>query len=630
MIQQAHPVAPSGVVTLLFTDVEGSTRLWAADIKAMSASLQVHDEIIRQAVDAQGGYVFATAGDSFAVAFSKASEAFAAAVEMQRALAAATWPGPELRVRIGLHLGEAEERGGDYFGPVVNAAARVEAAGHGGQILLTDAVASVVDQAGLVDLGEHQLRDLPSPLRLWQAGAAVFPALRGVVRSLDTLPVRRTRLIGREREVSEVRARVGESRLVSLVGPGGIGKTSLAVEVAGRLGAEFDGGVHFADLASVNDPDGIVAALCRGVQLVVSSAPYEQLCQHLSAKRMLIVVDNCEHLIDDVAELVDRLLDDVPQLRLIVTSREHLDLDGETLVPVGPLESSVDSPAVRLFVERAIALSPAFTPNDRDLETISSICTRLDGLPLAIELAAGRVMTMGLADIERGLSDRFTLLAGSRRGKLRRQQSLRATIDWSIELLHDDERLLLARLAVIAGPFALDVAAAVGEMPASGAATLMSSLLAKSLVTRADDIAGEARFHPRDRAGVGSRRTEPSRRPPRRPRPPCQLVSAPGRVARHRPVDDRRLDHVSGEACSRRGGCRSTSSRNRYRRSGSDPRSELQQHRNGGSGPGREGDPIRRPRQWVDAMAMPAVPRGMGAPERCHGHDTVRAPVAAR
>ena len=492
MIKPAQQLAPSGVVTLLFTDVEGSTRLWAADTKAMSASLQVHDEIIRQAVDAQGGYVFATAGDSFAVAFS---EAFAAAVATQEALAATTWPGPELRVRMGLHLGEAEERGGDYFGPVVNAAARVEAAGHGGQILLTDAVASVVDQTDLVDLGEHQLSDLPSPLRLWQAGAPVFPGLRGVVRSLDTLPVRRTRLIGREREVSEVRARVGESRLVTLVGPGGIGKTSLAVEVAVRLGAEFDGGVHFADLASVNDPDGIVAALCRGVQLVVSSAPYEQLCQHLSAKRMLIVVDNCEHLIDDVAELIDRLLDDVPSLRLIATSREHLDLDGETLVPVGPLDSSVDSPAVRLFVERAIALAPGFTPSDRDLETVASICTRLDGLPLAIELAAGRVMTMGLADIERGLSDRFTLLAGSRRGKLRRQQSLRATIDWSIELLHDDERLLLARLAVIAGPFALDVAAAVGEMPVSGATMLVSSLLAKSLLARADDIAGEARFY---------------------------------------------------------------------------------------------------------------------------------------
>ncbi|MBL8778905.1 MAG: adenylate/guanylate cyclase domain-containing protein [Acidimicrobiales bacterium] len=485
---------PSGVVTLLFTDVEGSTRWWAADPEAMSASLRVHDGILREAVGAGGGYVFATAGDSFAVAFSRASDAYDAARAAQEALATARWPGPELRVRMGLHLGEAEERGGDYFGPVVNAAARVEAAGHGGQILCTDAVAAVVDDDRLVDLGEHQLRDLPAPLRLWQVGATEFPPLRGVVRDRDTLPVRRTRLLGRDREVADVRVQVVEHRLVTLVGPGGIGKTSLAVEVAGQLGAHFEGGVHFADLAAVGDPDGILPAFCRAVQLVVTSSPYDQLCSHLAAQPTLVVVDNCEHLIDDVAELVDRLVDDVPTLHLLATSREHLDIDGEHLVPVGPLATTADAPAVRLFVERVVALAPGFAPTEDDLATIAAICTRLDGLPLAIELAAGRALTMGLADIEQGLGDRFALLAGSRRGKLRRQQSLRAAIDWSIDLLADDERGLLARLAVISGPFALEIAAAVGELSSAAAADGVSSLVAKSLLSRADDVGGEARF----------------------------------------------------------------------------------------------------------------------------------------
>ena len=485
---------PSGVVSLLFTDVEGSTRLWAANPDAMSASLRVHDDILRQAVETRGGYVFTTAGDSFAVAFSQASAAVEAAIAAQADLDSAPWPGPALRVRMGLHLGEAEERGGDYFGPVVNACARVEATGHGGQVLLSEAIASVVDRDQLVDLGEHQLRDLPEPVRLFQLGAGDFGALRGTVGARDTLPPRRTRLLGRDREITAVRTRFDDARLVTLVGPGGIGKTSLAIEAAGGMSAAFPGGVHFADLAQVNEPDGIVAAMCRAVELTATAAPYQQLRDHLAARDTLVIVDNCEHLIDDVAELVDQLLDDVPSLRLLATSREHLDLDGEHVVTVGPLDAGIDSPAVRLFVERVVAIAPDLSPSADDLQTISNICTRLDGMPLAIELAAGRARTMGLADIERGLNDRFTLLAGSRRGKLRRQQTLRATIDWSIDLLTGDERRLLARLAVISGPFGLDVAVAVAEASRPATADLVASLTAKSLVQRAPDVDGEARF----------------------------------------------------------------------------------------------------------------------------------------
>lgn len=489
----AEPL-PSGVVSLLFTDVEGSTRLWAADSDAMSSSLRLHDAILRAAVESRGGYVFATAGDSFAVAFSHASAAVDAAAAAQAELSQAAWPGPTLRVRMGLHLGEAEERGGDYFGPVVNACARVEAAGHGGQVLLTESIASVIDHDALVDLGEHHLRDLPTPIHLYQVGAGEFPPLRGIVGARDTLPQRRTRLLGRDREIAVLRALLADERLVTLVGPGGIGKTSLSIEAAGGLGATFPGGLHFADLAQVNEPDGIVAALCRGIGLATTNAPYEQFCAHLAERTALLIVDNCEHLIDDVAELVDQLLNDLPSLTLLATSREHLDIDGERVVTVGPLAGGVDSAAVRLFVERVVAAAPEFSPSTDDLETIANICERLDGMPLAIELAAGRTRAMSLADIERGLSDRFTLLAGTRRGKLRRQQTLRAAIDWSIDLLTHDERRALARLAVITGPFAMTVASAVVETSTAASADLIASLTAKSLVQRAADFNGEARF----------------------------------------------------------------------------------------------------------------------------------------
>lgn len=485
---------PSGVVTFLFTDVEGSTQLWAADADAMDASLRMHDEIIRRTVESNGGFVFTTAGDSFAVAFAQASAAVDAAVAAQDALAAAQWPGPALKVRMGVHLGEVEERGGDYFGPVVNACARVEDAGHGGQVLITDAVRVVIDRDDVRELGSHQLRDLPHPMPLYQVGEGDFGSLRGLVGVRDSLPVRRTRLIGCDNAIAELRPLLLTERLVTLVGPGGIGKTSLAIETAGRLSAEFSGGVHFADLATVSDPGDIVAAICRGVQLAVTTAPYEQLTQFLSSTDNLIIVDNCEHLIDAVSDLVDRLLDDVPTLRLLATSREHLDLDGERVVRVAPLPSDVGGAAVRLFVERVVASSPEFDPSPADLERISAICARLDGLPLAIELAAGRARTMSIAEIESGLADRFALLAGGRRGKLRRQQTIRATINWSIELLEPIERTVLSRLAVFTGPFSsAGVAAVSGHTPAA-TSDVLASLTAQSLVQRAADVAGEARF----------------------------------------------------------------------------------------------------------------------------------------
>ena len=333
---------PSGTVTFLFTDVEGSTRLWAADKEAMSASLLVHDAILRGAIEGRGGYVFTTAGDSFAAAFGRASDAVNAAVAIQAGLAAAQWPGPVLKVRMGLHLGEAEERGGDYFGPVVNTTARVEAAGHGGQTLLTEPVRIAAGVSDVTDLGVHQLRDVDEPMRLFQVGGGVFGALRGLVGVRDSLPARRTRLLGRDTAIAQLRPLLGSERLVTLVGPGGIGKTSLAVETVGQLSGQFVGGVHFADLASITNPDDITAAICRGVQLVVTTAPYEQLVSFLRRAACLVIIDNCEHLIDAAAEMIDRLLSDVASLTLLATSREHLDVDGERVVRVEPLASEVE------------------------------------------------------------------------------------------------------------------------------------------------------------------------------------------------------------------------------------------------------------------------------------------------
>jgi predicted ATPase len=346
----------------------------------------------------------------------------------------------------------------------------------------------------VVDLGSHQLRDLPERLQLFQLGSGEFAALRGVEGARDSLPSRRTRLIGRDREVGEIVGLLGSSRLVTIVGPGGIGKTSAALETAGKVSGSFPGGAHFVDLATVTDGDDVVGAVCRGIQLVVGAAPYDELVAFLTDSEVLLVVDNCEHVIDDAASVVDRLLSDLPGLRVLATSREHLDLDGEQVLALGPLAVDGASAATRLFVERVVAVRADFDPDDDDLKRIASICGRLDGLPLAIELAAGRARTMSLAEIEERLDDRFSLLAGGRRGKFRRQQTLRATLDWSIELLDPEEAELLARLAVYVSGFDFEGAEAVMPFATGRVSDLVASLAAKSLAQRVADEGERARY----------------------------------------------------------------------------------------------------------------------------------------
>ena len=485
MTSSAEHVNPSGTVTFLFTDVEGSTRLWAADKDAMSASLLVHDLILRGAIESHGGYVFTTAGDSFAAAFARASDAVAAAAMAQQELAAAAWPGPALRVRMGMHLGEAEERGGDYFGPVVNTAARVEAAGHGGQVLITSAVRATA-AANATDLGVHRLRDVDEPMHLFQLGNGDFPRLRVVDVALTNLPARPTRLIGRGDEVSKVRNLLATNRLVTITAVGGSGKTRLAIAVGEAELPHRDDGVWFVDLTAVMSGTDVPAAIASAVGLVLTSAqPAEQLIEFLSGKAALLILDNCEHVIDEVADFVERALVDRGTAAFLATSRELLDVEGERTVVLGTLPcDSADSAGVRLFLDRATALDPGFELTDDNLDTVSTLCARLDGMPLAIELAAARITVLTPLELLSGLDDRFQLLSGGRRRQ--RQRTLEATLDWSYDLLDPDEQQVFRSLGVFVDGFDLDAVAAIAKVPRQTATALVEALIAKSLVARTE------------------------------------------------------------------------------------------------------------------------------------------------
>ena len=479
---------PSGTVTFLFTDVEGSTRLWATDAAAMSSSLLVHDSILREAIEAEGGYVFTSAGDSFAAAFSRASDAVNAARRIQAELADANWPGPALRVRIGIHLGEAEERSDDYFGPVVNTTARVESAGHGGQTLITDTV-RVAARIEAMDLGVHRLRDVDEPLRLFQLGDDVFPPLRALDNAPETnLPARPNRLIGRAAEVAEARQLLTAHRLVTLSAVGGSGKTRLAIAVGEEELHHRSGGVWFVDLTSVMNPSEVAAAVADAVGLRLTSGDATaQVVTFFADKAALVILDNCEHVIDGCAEFVEAMLASPGKTAMLATSREGLDVDGERVMGLGSLVTLDDvgtagasSPAVELFVERAIAIDPGFTMSDDDVAIVAELCARLDGMPLAIELAAARVTVMSPAELLSGLDDRFNLLSGGRRRQ--RQRTLEATLDWSYDLLDAEQQRVFRSLGVFVGGYDLDAVAAVAALTRPQALDAVEDLVAKSLV----------------------------------------------------------------------------------------------------------------------------------------------------
>jgi predicted ATPase len=480
-------VRPSGTVIFLFTDVEGSTRLWAADAEAMSASLLVHDAVVRSAIESADGYVFTTAGDSFAAAFSRASDAVSAALAIQAGLADAVWPGPALRVRTGMHLGEAEERDGDYFGPTVNTAARVEAAGHGGQTLLTDSVRAAA-RVEATDLGVHALRDVDEPVRLFQLGDGEFAPLRVVDNTPSSnLPVRPTRLIGRSNDLDRARRLLAEHRLVTVSAVGGSGKTRLAVAVGEEELVHRPAGVWLVDLTEVMNADEVPGAIAGSLGLsLVGGDATSQVIGFLADKAALVILDNCEHVIDACAEFAEAFLAVGGETVLLATSREALDVDGEQVMHLSSLSSATTdgthAPAVQLFAERAAAIEPGFSVTDENVATVAELCERLDGMPLAIELAAARITVLTPAELVQGLNDRFSVLSGGRRRQ--RQRTLEATVAWSYDLLEPEQQRVFRALGVFVGGFDLDAVAGTVGLPRGLVIDVVEALVAKSLVVR--------------------------------------------------------------------------------------------------------------------------------------------------
>jgi predicted ATPase len=481
-------------VTFLFTDVEGSTRRWEKDADGMRVALAAHDKVLRSAVEEHVGWLFKHTGDGVCAAFASPKSAVDAAVAAQRAL--------ELPVRMGIATGEAELRDGDYFGTVLNRAARVMTAGHGGQILLAESTAGLVTGVDLVDLGPRRLRDVPTPIGMFQVRAAGlrtdFPPLRALDASPGNLRPPVTSFIGRESEVGEVQAAVKAHRLVTLTGVGGIGKTRLAVEVATRLADEFPDGVWFFDLAAVADPAAVpdaVAAVLGIIQQPGKSVS-ESVAAALEGRVRLLVYDNCEHVLDAAADLVEATLAHSATVKILATSREGLRVAYEQLWPVPSLDvgAGIDSAAVSLFVERAQAVSPRFSVTNADeTAAVVEICRRLDGIPLAIELAASRMASMTAGEMRDRLDHRFRLLVGSRRG-LERHHTLRHAVAWSYDLLDGTEKTVLDRCSVFAGGFDLQSACAVmGSDDDFATLDLLDALVRKSLLV-ADRSLGRTRF----------------------------------------------------------------------------------------------------------------------------------------
>ncbi len=512
-------VAPTGTVTFLFTDIEGSTRLWETDSESMSEALARHDELLKSAIETRGGYVFKTVGDAFCAAFGTATDALEAALASQRALLEEGWADEieAIRVRMALHAGEAEERGGDYFGPTLNRVARLLSTGHGGQILVSRAARELAGDrlppgTSLEDLGEQRLKDLTRPERIFQVLAPElptdFPALKTLDARRTNLPAQPTALVGREREISEVCGRMREPgiRLLTLTGPGGTGKTRLGLQAAADLLDEHRDGVFFVALADINDT-ALVPTTMAGALGVVESAelPLEDvLKEYLGRRELLLVLDNFEQVLD-AAPLVGKLLSACPKLKVLATSRATLRVYGEQEYPVPPLtlpdpgrlppvEMLERYEAVRLFAERARAVKPGFVL-DGDAPAVAEICARLDGLPLAIELAAARTRLLPPKAMLKRLGDRLKFLTGGARDLPGRQQTLRGAIDWSHDLLDEEDRHLFRRMSVFAGGRTLEAMEAIcdaeGDLDVFAA---VESLLEKSLIRQEEGPEDEPRF----------------------------------------------------------------------------------------------------------------------------------------
>src|SRR5579872_2873378 len=504
-VERAH--LPTGEVAFLFTDIEGSTRRWEAQPDQMKAAVARHEQIVSSAIDAHGGHVFKSLGDAFCVAFQTPRDAIAAASHAQRTLEEEDFSAVGgLRVRMGVHTGTAEERGGDYYGTSVNRAARIMSIGHGGQVLVSGATAHAVSRvlppgATLIDLGLRRLKDLTQPEHVWQLATAglqrEFPPLNSLDARANNLPIQLTTLLGRAEELEEVKALVSNHRLLTISGAGGIGKTRLALQAAADLIDSFADGVWFADLAPVADAELVTSVVAKvvGMTQAEGSSIDEAIPQWLKRKQLLLVLDNCEHVIDAAAAIAAAILGAASQVQIVATSRQMLGIPGEVLYRLPSLavpETTVgltaqrasDFGAIALFVDRATASDVRFVLNSDNAPIIAEICRRLDGIPLAIELAAARVKVLSIPNLAQRLNERFKVLTGGSRTALPRQKTLTALISWSYDLLTPQEQLLFQRLGIFAGGFSLDAATAVcGEgMDELDVLDLLSSLTDKSLV----------------------------------------------------------------------------------------------------------------------------------------------------
>ena len=523
---------PSGNVTFLFTDIEGSTKLSQEFPDSLHVALEKHNSILRNAVETNNGFVFKIVGDAYFCAFHNAADAVNAAIEIQTALANEEWEDAVIKIRIGIHSGNAEWNGNDYMGYITLArVARVMSAAYGEQILISDNAhlhclegsktlrrnkndpesLSLRSASGgfeskdisFRDLGERRLKDVIQPIRLFQVLSEGlredFPPLKTLDARPNNIPVQLSSFIGREVEIRKVKELLKQTRLLTLTGSGGSGKTRLALQAGAEVIDDFANGVWITELASLSEPSFLPQALMKifGLKEEPNKSPEEILCDYLCEKEILIILDNCEHLIEASAKIAERVLLCCPKLKIIATSREILKIPGEQRHRVIPLkvpdpnkeyspEKLSQYEAVRLFVERALSVDPKFSVTIQNTPALANICYQLDGIPLAIELAAARVKILSVDEISKRLKSRLTLLTGGNRTALPRQQTLRALIDWSYELLNEKEKLLFERLSVFAGGFTIESASEIchlEDLDEFEILDLLSNLADKSLIS---------------------------------------------------------------------------------------------------------------------------------------------------
>jgi predicted ATPase/class 3 adenylate cyclase len=513
-ISSRGQILPNGTVTFLFTDIEGSTRL-AQQYPGQWETLRGrHHTILQSAMDAQHGYVFQIIGDAFCVAFHTARDGLCAAIEAQRKLQIENWGESPIKVRMGLHTGVAEFQGTDYRGYMTLARVqRVMSVAYGGQILLSNASAELThnelpEGITLRDMKEHRLKGLPDPERLWQIVTPDlqqdFPPLQSLNEIPNNLPVQLTSFIGRKKEVEQIKKRLEKNRLVTLTGSGGVGKTRLSIQVASELLEGFPYGAWLVELAPITDPALVIQTVCTALDVTPhgNTPALNVLIEYSKPKKLMLVVDNCEHLIDASAQLCETLLHACPHVQIIASSREALGIDGESAYhvpslslpdPNDGLQTIEKSEAVKLFMERATAILPEFEMTEAKAPVIAQICRRLDGIALAIELAASRVKILKVDQIASRLDDAFRFLTGGSRTALPRQQTLRALIDWSYNLLTDEERAMLRFLSVFAGGWTLEAAESVCGNP--NMLDILSHLVDKSLVAVDYEHSDDPRYY---------------------------------------------------------------------------------------------------------------------------------------